>query len=116
MIYLQVSKAFNKHVKELLKDRVEFLNFIIKHERRHLLIQRLTNQIKKARSKGRRCSNDDIDRVVKDFVLMFSKAAVTKADQDVNKKENEWLDQLKRVEEPDLEGFNVKTTRLETPD
>lgn len=112
MIYQLVSKSFDKHVKELLKERTELLAFVLGHERRQLLITRLTKQIKKAKSKGKLCTKEAVDNVVKDFVSIFAQAAVAKADQEANKKDNEWLKQFHK-EDPDLEGFNVETKTLD---
>lgn len=76
-----ISRRFDNAIREKFKDKPEVLNFLLKHERKHLCIQSLVEQIVRAERYSISIKVETYASIIRDVALMFAKAAIEHIEQ-----------------------------------
>lgn len=114
-----ITRRFNLAIEEKFKDKLDVKNFILKHERKHLCIQNLKEQIVIANNYSISIRVEIYASVIRDVALMFASACLLKVEEDhyssikrsqINAKQ----DALKEAEGllKDLEKDAINDTKL----
>lgn len=78
-----ISDQFETKIKELFSDKPEVCRFLLNHERRGLVIENLNTEIGKLEYIQIRLDLALLKSVINDFIVMFARAAIKKAEQDL---------------------------------
>ena len=77
-----VTKRFDQALESKFKARPDVLNFLTKHERKNLCINRLCEQIVRAENYSISIKVETYSGIIKDIALMFANACLKKAEED----------------------------------
>jgi hypothetical protein len=76
-----ISKRFDNALRDKFKEKPDVLNFLLKHERKHLCIQSLVEQIVRAERYSISIRVETYANIIRDVALMFARAAVEHIEQ-----------------------------------
>ena len=79
----QVLKLVDLQIKVAFEGKSEIIQFLINHERKNHFINLLIEQLWKVNQKRVLKKPEHLYALIKDFVNMFSKYAILKAEQDI---------------------------------
>jgi hypothetical protein len=77
-----VTKRFDLAIKTKFKDKLEIQNFLLKHDRKNLCINRLCEQIVRAENYNIKVSVKTYDSVIGDIAMLFAKAVLQKHEEE----------------------------------
>lgn len=77
-----VTKRFDDAIKAKFKDRLEIQNYLLKHERKALCLNRLCEQIVRAENYSINIKVETYASIIKDIAMMFASAVLKKAEED----------------------------------
>jgi len=77
MINHKIETFVDKHLETIFIGKHDIINWLKNHERKHLLIERLTGEINKViLTTAIHMDNIAIEKLTKEFTLMFASAAI----------------------------------------
>lgn len=86
LINHKIAKRVDKRIDTIFKSKPEIAGWLKRHERKHLLIERLTGEINAMVSDMNILVTDDIvNRLADDFTLIFARAAIKQKEVEINK-------------------------------
>lgn len=77
----EITVRFDKAIRDKFAHKHEVMNYLLKHERKSLCINRLAEQILRAEQYNIALSVNTYDSIIKDVALMFAKTAIEHVEQ-----------------------------------
>lgn len=77
-----VTRRFDDAIKAKFKDKQDVQNFLLKHERKNLCINRLCEQIVRAENYSINVKVTTYASIIGDIAMMFAKACLQKVEED----------------------------------
>lgn len=77
-----VTRRFDDAIKAKFKDKQDVQNFLLKHERKSLCINRLCEQIVRAENYSINVKVTTYSSIISDIAMMFAKACLQKVEED----------------------------------
>lgn len=78
-----IEKHFNAHIKNIFKNNYEVRKYLLEHPRKHICINHLVDEIRTCELSNRIIKPDDLPGIIKDFTIMFSKAAIQHQEENI---------------------------------
>lgn len=77
----EITVRFDKAIRDKFAHKADIQNYILKHERKHICIQNLAEQILRAEKYNIALSVSTYDTVIKDVALLFAKTVIEHVEQ-----------------------------------